>query len=133
MAETRFLLALIGVFAGIALLLASLGLYGVMSYSVRQRTREIGVRVAFGAEGADVVLLVLRQAIVLTATGIVIGLGVSLALRPVVEGLLVGVSSADPLTFVGIPALLLSVAALATYIPARRAAAVDPVEALRDE
>ena len=133
MAETRFLLALIGVFAGIALLLASLGLYGVMSYSVRQRTREIGVRVAFGAEGADVVLLVLRQAIVLTATGIIIGLGVSLALRPVVEGLLVGVSSTDPLTFVGIPALLLSVAALATYIPARRAAAVDPVEALRDE
>jgi putative ABC transport system permease protein len=133
MAQTRFMLALTGVFAALALVLAALGLYGVISYSARQRTREIGVRVAFGASDRDVVLLVLRQGLVVSAVGIVIGLGASFVLTRVVESLLVGVSSTDPLTFAGVPALLLTVAAVATWIPARKAARVDPVDALRDE
>ena len=133
MAQTRFMLALIGVFAGLALVLASLGLYGVIAYSVRQRTREIGVRVAFGARGGDVIRLVVSQGMVVAATGIVIGLVASAAVTRVVESFLVGVSALDPVTFVGIPALLVGVALVATFIPARRAAAVDPVVALRDE
>ncbi len=133
MAETRFVLALIGVFAVLALVLASLGLYGVISYSVRQRTREIGVRVAFGAEDGDIARMVLRQGMVVAGGGIVIGLAASLALNRVVESLLVGVGSTDPITFAGIPAILLSVAMVASYIPARRATRVDPVAALRDE
>jgi putative ABC transport system permease protein len=133
MAQTRFMLALVGVFAVLALVLASLGLYGVISYSVRQRTREIGVRVAFGADGPDVVKLVLRQGLGVALVGIVIGLVAAAALTRVVGSLLVGVSATDPLTFVGIPALLLVVALAASWIPARRAAGVDPVEALRDD
>jgi putative ABC transport system permease protein len=133
MAQTRFMLALIGIFAALALVLASLGLYGVVSYSVRQRTREIGVRVAFGARDGDVLRLVLAQGVVLAGVGIVLGLVASVPLSRVVRSFLVGVSPTDPLTFVGIPALLLAVAAAASYLPARRAATVDPVDALRDE
>ena len=133
MAETRFMLALIGAFAVLALVLASLGLYGVISYSVRQRTREIGVRVAFGAGDGDVVGLVLRQGLSLAGAGIAIGLLASFALTRVVESFLVDVGSTDPVTFVGIPALLLSVTLIAAYVPARRAARVDPVVALREE
>jgi putative ABC transport system permease protein len=133
MAQTRFMLALIGVFAVLALVLASLGLYGVISYSVRQRTREIGVRVAFGAENRDVLKLVIAQGVVLAGSGILLGLVASFPLSRVVRSFLVGVSPTDPITFIGIPALLLAVAALASYLPARRASAVDPVEALRDE
>ena len=133
MAQTRFMLALIGVFAGLALVLASLGLYGVISYSVRQRTREIGVRIAFGARNGDVLRLVLVQGIVLAGSGILLGLVASFPLSRVVRSFLVGVSPTDPVTFIGIPALLLVVAALASYLPARRAAAVQPVEALRDD
>lgn len=133
MAETRFMLALIGSFAVLALVLASLGLYGVISYSARQRTREIGVRVAFGAGGRDVVALVLRQGMAVACSGIAIGLIASYGLTGVVESFLVGVSTTDPITFVAIPALLLAVALIAAYVPARRAAAVDPVVALRDE
>lgn len=133
MAQTRFMLALIGVFAGLALVLATLGLYGVISYSVRQRTREIGVRVAFGAGNGDVLRLVLRQGVALAGAGILLGLAASLPLSRVVRSLVVGVSPTDPLTFIAIPVLLLGVAALASYVPARRAAAVQVVEALRDE
>ncbi len=133
MAGTRFMLALIGTFAVLALLLASLGLYGVIAYSVRQRTREIGIRVALGAGDRDVVLLVLRQGVALAAAGIAVGLIASFALTRVVEGFLVGVGSMDPVTFVGIPVLLLGVAVVASYVPARRAARVDPVVALGDE
>ena len=133
MAPTRFMLALIGVFAALALVLASLGLYGVISYSVRQRTREIGVRMAFGAREGDVLKLVLAQGIVLAGSGIVLGLIASVPLTRVVRSFLVGVSPTDPLTFVGIPAILLGVAALASYLPARRASTVDPVVALREE
>lgn len=133
MAQTRFMLALIGVFALLALLLASFGLYGVISYSVRQRTREIGVRIAFGAGRGEIVRLVLRQGMGVSAAGVVVGLVAALALTRVVESLLVGVSPTDPLTFAAIPALLLMVALVATLAPARRAASLDPVIALRDE
>jgi putative ABC transport system permease protein len=133
MAQTRFMLALIGVFAGLALVLASLGLYGVISYSARQRTREIGVRIAFGASDGDVIALVLKQGLAMAAAGVAAGLITAVALTRIVESLLVGVSPTDPLTFAGVPALLLAIALVATYLPARRATRVDPVEALREE
>ena len=133
MAPTRFLLALIGTFAGVALVLSSLGLYGVISYSVRQRTREIGVRMAFGATEGAVVRLVLRQGLLLAAFGIALGLGASLALTRVAKSLLVGVSATDPVTFAAVSMLLFGIATLAAWIPARKATLVDPVEALRDE
>ncbi len=133
MAQTRFLLALNGTFAGLALVLASLGLYGVISYSARQRTREIGVRVALGASNRDVLRLILGQGMILAAIGIVLGLAASLALTRVVSSYLVGVSSRDLVTFVGVPAVLLGVAAVASYLPARRASLIDPSHALRDE
>ncbi len=133
MAQTRFLLALISTFAGLALVLAALGLYGVMSYSARQRTREIGVRVALGASDRDVVRLILTHGMVVAAVGIVLGLAASAALTRVVSSYLVGVSATDPMTFAGVPAVLLGVAAVASYLPARRASGIDPVDALREE
>jgi putative ABC transport system permease protein len=133
MAPTRFLLALNATFAGLALVLASLGLYGVISYSARQRTREIGVRAAMGASASDVLRLILRQGMVLAAVGIVIGLAASVALTRVVNRYLVGVSSTDPITFAGVAAILLGVAAVASYVPARRASRIDPSLALREE
>ena len=133
MAPTRFLLALSGTFAGLALVLAAIGLYGVVSFSARQRTREIGVRVALGASDRDVRRLILGQGMIVAAIGIVLGLGASLALTRVVSSYLVGVSATDPVTFVGVPLVLLGVAALASYLPARRAMTIDPVRALREE
>ena len=133
MAETRFLLALIGTFAVIALVLASLGLYGVISYSARQRTREIGIRVAFGAHERDVVRLVLGQGLLVAGAGVALGLVASAAAGRVVESFLVGVGTRDPLTFAAVPTVLLAVALVAAFVPARRAARVDPVVALRDE
>ena len=132
MSQTRFLLALIGAFAALALGLASLGLYGVISYSAKQRTREIGVRVAFGATERDVVRLILGQGLVVTLAGIGLGLAGAAALTRVASSFLVGVSATDPLTFVGVPALLLAVAIVASFVPARRASRVDPNVALRD-
>lgn len=133
MAPTRFLLALSGTFAGLALVLAAIGLYGVVSFSARQRTREIGVRVALGASDRDVRRLILGQGMMVAAIGIVLGLGASLALTRVVSSYLVGVSATDPVTFVGVPLVLLGVAALASYLPARRAMSIDPIRALREE
>ncbi|MDP2956459.1 MAG: FtsX-like permease family protein [Longimicrobiales bacterium] len=133
MAPTRFLLALIGVFAVVALVLASLGLYGVISCSVRQRTREIGVRMAFGATESAVVRLVLGQGMALALSGIVLGLGASFVRTRVAESLVVGVSATDPVTFAGVSTLLLGIAVVAAWVPARKATLVDPVEALRDE
>jgi putative ABC transport system permease protein len=132
MAPTRFLLALNGTFAGLALVLASLGLYGVISYSARQRTREIGVRVALGANDRDVVRLILGQGMILAAIGIVLGLAASAALTRVVNSYLVGVSSTDPMTFAGVAAALVGVAAVASYLPARRASLIEPTHALRE-
>jgi len=133
MAQNRFLLALSGTFAGLALVLASLGLYGVISYSARQRTREMGVRVALGASHSDVLRIILGQGMILAAIGVALGLGASAALTRVVSSYLVGVSSTDPITFASVAAILLAVAALASYFPARRASLVDPSHALRDE
>jgi ABC-type antimicrobial peptide transport system permease subunit len=132
MSQTRFLLALIGAFAVLALGLASLGLYGVISYSAKQRTREIGVRVAFGASERDVLRLILGQGLVMALAGIGLGLGGAFAVTRVVTSYLVRVSATDPITFAGVAALLLAVAIVASFVPARRASRVDPNVALRD-
>jgi putative ABC transport system permease protein len=132
MSQTRFLLALIGAFAVLALGLASLGLYGVISYSAKQRTREIGVRVAFGATERDVVRLILGQGLVVALAGVGLGLAGAAAMTRVVRTFLVGVSATDPITFAIVPALLLAIAIVASFVPARRASRVDPNVALRD-
>jgi putative ABC transport system permease protein len=133
MSQTRFLLALAGTFAGLALVLAAFGLYGVIAYSVRQRTREIGVRMALGASNREVLRLILGQGMLVAGIGIVVGLGASLALTRIVSSYLVGVSATDPITFVGVPLVLLGVAAVASYLPARRATGIEPVRALHEE
>jgi putative ABC transport system permease protein len=132
-APTRFLLALSSTFAGLALVLAALGLYGVISFSVRQRTREIGVRVALGASDRDVRRLILGQGMLVSGIGIGLGLAASIGLTRIVSSSLVGVSATDPITFAAVSLVLLAVSALASYLPARRATTVDPVRALREE
>ena len=122
-----------GVFALAALLLASIGLYGVMAYSVAQRTHEIGVRLALGAEPNDVLRLVVRQGARLAGAGLLLGIPGALMLSRLLQGSLYGVSSSDPATFAGIAILLSGVALLASYLPARRAARLDPVVALRHD
>jgi putative ABC transport system permease protein len=129
--RTRFIAVLLGLFAGLALALSGVGIYGVMAYHVSARTREIGIRVALGARGGDVLRLVVAQGMKPVLIGIVIGVGAAYALTRSMKTLLYGVSATDPLTFVGIAVLLALVALLACYIPARRAAKVDPLEALR--
>jgi len=133
MGPTRFALTLISVFGVVALLLASIGLYGVLSYVVRQRTAEIGVRMAFGAESGSILRLVVGQGLTLAGGGVVLGLLVALPLTGFMESMLVGVTPTDPLTFGSISAVFVIVAAVACWVPARRAAHVDPVTALRDE
>jgi putative ABC transport system permease protein len=126
----RVSMQLFAVFACAALLLAALGIYGVMAYSVTQRTQEIGIRMALGAQKSDVVGLVIRQGMVLTVIGVVVGLAGALVLTRLLASLLFGVEATDPVTFVAIPLLLLFVALVACYLPARRAARLDPKIAL---
>jgi len=129
----RFNATLLTLFAALALTLATVGIYGLVAYSVTERTHEIGVRIALGATRADVVAMVLRQGMMLAAIGSAIGVSVSLGVVRLLSGLLFGVSAADPATFSAIPLLLLLVALAACYVPARRATLIDPVEALRAE
>ena len=133
MGATRFALTLIGLFGAIALALASVGLYGVLSYLVRQRTAEIGVRMAFGAEASSILGLVVGQGLGLAGAGVALGLVAASLLTRFMESLLVGVTPTDPLTFGGISGVFLAVAALASWLPARRASRVDPVVALRQD
>jgi predicted permease len=129
----RFALFLVALFAGLALTLAAIGIYGVISYAVSQRTREFGLRMALGAQAGDVQRLVLRQGVKLALAGVGLGLVGALALGRVLWSLLYQVSAADPATFAAVAAVAIAVAALACYIPARRATAVDPAHALRSE
>jgi len=132
-APRRFNLLLLGVFALVGLALAGVGLYGVISYTVTQRTREIGVRMALGAQRVDVLRLVIREGMKLAFIGALLGLGGALALTRLLKTLLFGVSATDPLTFIVIAAVLIIVALLACWIPARRAASMDPLVSLRVE
>jgi putative ABC transport system permease protein len=132
-APTRFKLVLLGSFAVLALVLGAVGLYGVISYGVTERTHEIGVRMALGAERNDVLKLVIRQGFRLTVIGVVLGVAGGLALTRYLASLLYGVKPTDPLTFCAVAAVLVAVALCATFIPARRAARVDPMTALRHE
>ena len=132
-APRRFNMLLLGIFAGVALVLAAVGLYGVMSYSVSWRTREIGIRMALGAKRADVLRLVVRQGMTMTLIGLALGLVGVIAMSRVLAGMLYGVSPTDPLTFTGVSIVLLLVALLACLIPARRATRVDPIVALKTE
>jgi len=133
LAPRRFAVFVLSVFAAVALALAAVGIYGVISFTVTRRTQEIGVRMALGAQAADVLRMVIRQAMVLAAAGIVIGLAGSLALTRVMESMLYGVRATDPLVFAAVAALLAVMAGVASFVPARRAAGLDPVVALRYE
>lgn len=129
----RFSMLLLTIFAAVAMLLAAIGLYGVMSYSVGQRTKEIGIRMALGARRPDVLVLVVRQGMALVGLGIAGGTFLALGTTRLISGMLFGITATDPLTFIGVAVLLGAVAFLANYLPAHRAASVDPMIALRYE
>ena len=124
---------MLGGFAAVALVLATFGIYGVISFSVARRTREIGVRVALGAQATDVLGMVVGRGVILASVGVIAGLGAASALTRLVGTQLYGVKATDPTVFAAVSLLLIAVAALASYIPARRAARLDPMVALRNE
>jgi putative ABC transport system permease protein len=126
-------MVLLTVFAGLALLLAAIGIYGVLSYGVAQRTQEIGVRMALGATSGKVLRLVIADAMILSVTGIAIGLVGAVALTRLISTLLFGVTATDLLTFLSVPLIVATVSLVASYLPARRATRVDPLAAVRYE
>jgi ABC-type antimicrobial peptide transport system permease subunit len=130
---TRFEAVLLGIFGGLAFLLTAVGLYGVISYTVARRTREMGIRLALGANRKAITKMIVRNGTQLACTGVVIGLAAAFLLTRLVASLLYGVGPTDPLTFVCAPIALITIAILASYIPARRAANVDPMVTLRQE
>jgi ABC-type antimicrobial peptide transport system permease subunit len=133
LADRRFLLFLGALFATVAVVLAALGIYGVVAFSVTRRTQEIGIRMSLGAARGNILRLVLGEGVRIAALGVLIGIAASLAITRLISSLLFGISATDPVTFIGVAILLSAIAILASYIPARRATRVDPLVALRYE
>jgi putative ABC transport system permease protein len=131
--QPRFTTLVMSFFAIIAIFLAALGLYGILAYSVEQRVREIGVRVALGANKREIFRLIIGNGMRLALVGVAVGVPSALALTRLMKGMLLGVTSADPLTYIAVVGMLLISALLASYLPARRATRVDPIVALRAE
>jgi ABC-type antimicrobial peptide transport system permease subunit len=131
--QQRFYMLLLSIFASVALLLAAIGIFGVLSYAVSQRTREIGIRMALGAQGGRVITLIVRQAMILVAAGVAAGTALALMLSQTMSRMLFSVTPTDPVTFASVAALLVAVALFASYLPARRATRVDPIVALRSQ
>src|SRR5207245_753161 len=133
MARTSFTLVMLAIAGSMALVLGIIGIYGVISYMVSQRRREIGIRLALGAQQGELKRMFVRHGLVLAGIGVAIGLSAAVGLMRLMKSLLFGISALDPLTYAAVPVVLVAAAVLASYLPARRAAAVDPVEALKAE
>ncbi len=133
LSRTSFALVMLGIAGTMALVLGIIGIYGVISYSVSQRRREIGIRLALGAQQSELRRMFMRSGLVLAGIGVAIGLAAAVGLMRLMKSLLFGISPLDPFTYVAVPLVLVAAAAFASYLPARRAAAVNPVEALKAE
>jgi putative ABC transport system permease protein len=133
MARTSFTLVMLAIAGGMALLLGIIGIYGVVSYAVTQRTREIGIRMALGARPGELQRMIVRHGLILAGAGVAIGAGAAMALSRLMKALLFEVSPIDPVTYAAVAVVLVTSAVLASYVPARRAASVDPLDALRAE